>query len=78
MNTRLKQAKIMLESKVFGLKEVAEKCGFVNEYYFSNAFKEKSAAPPKILIDVCHNYYQYNLEIKSVAFIKKDATNGVI
>lgn len=47
MDIRLEQAKTMLESKVFSLNEIAEKCGFGNEYYFSNAFKREIRCSPK-------------------------------
>lgn len=45
-NVRLEQAKTMLESKVFSLDEIAEKCGFSNEFYFSNAFKREVGCSP--------------------------------
>ena len=46
MNVRLEQAKMMLEAKEFSLSEIAEKCGFANEFYFSNAFKREVGCSP--------------------------------
>lgn len=43
---RIRHAKNMLKSGVFTLREVAEGCGFQNEYYFSRVFKEITGISP--------------------------------
>lgn len=43
---RIRHAKNMLKSGVFTLREVAEGCGFQNEYYFSRVFKELTGISP--------------------------------
>lgn len=44
---RIEHAKIMLESNIFSLKEIADQCGFYDEYYFSKVFQKKVGCPPK-------------------------------
>lgn len=46
-NVRINKAKSMLESNIFYLSEIAEKCGFSNEYYFSKVFKRIVGCSPK-------------------------------
>ena len=47
LNTlRIQQAKTMIRSGIFTLQEVAESCGFRNEYYFSRVFKQYTGTPP--------------------------------
>lgn len=43
---RIRQAKTMICSGIFTLQEVAEACGFRNEYYFSRVFKQYTGTPP--------------------------------
>jgi len=43
---RIGHAKNMLKSGAFTLREVAEGCGFQNEYYFSRVFKEITGISP--------------------------------
>ncbi len=43
---RIRHAKNMLKSGVFTLREVAEGCGFQNEYYFGRVFKEITGISP--------------------------------
>ena len=47
MDLRVEQAKTMLDSDMFSFKEIAQKCGFTNEYYFSTAFKKRMGCSPK-------------------------------
>jgi len=44
---RIEHAKTMLESNIFSLKEIAEQCGFYDEYYFSKVFQKKVGCTPK-------------------------------
>lgn len=43
---RIRHAKAMLKSGSFTLREVAEGCGFQNEYYFSRVFKQLTGTSP--------------------------------
>ena len=43
---RIQQAKTMIRSGIFALQEVAEACGFRNEYYFSRVFKQYTGTTP--------------------------------
>jgi AraC-like DNA-binding protein len=36
----------MIRSGIFTLQEVAQSCGFRNEYYFSRVFKQYTGTPP--------------------------------
>jgi AraC-like DNA-binding protein len=44
--TKLKTAKHLLATTDLVLKEIAERLGFSNEYYFSNVFKKHEGYPP--------------------------------
>lgn len=44
---RIERAKTMLKAKIFSLSEIAEECGFSNEYYFSQVFKRIVGCSPK-------------------------------
>lgn len=44
---RIDRAKTMLKSKLFTLDEIAEECGFSNEYYFSQVFKKIIGCSPR-------------------------------
>lgn len=44
---RINKAKIMLESKMYTLTEIANECGFSSESYFSHAFKNAVGISPK-------------------------------
>lgn len=44
---RIEHAKTMLESNIFSLKEIAEQCGFYDEYHFSKVFQKKVGCTPK-------------------------------
>lgn len=43
---RLKKAKTLLADSDLSVKEVARNCGFANEYYFSNFFREHQSLSP--------------------------------
>ena len=43
---RIQQAKAMIRSGIFTLQEVAQACGFRNEYYFSRVFKQYAGTTP--------------------------------
>lgn len=43
---RIRQAKAMIRSGIFTLQEVAQACGFRNEYYFSRVFKQYAGTSP--------------------------------
>lgn len=43
---RIRQAKTMIRSGIFTLQEVAQDCGFRNEYYFSRVFKQYTGTTP--------------------------------
>ena len=43
---RLRRAKSLLADTDMPLRQVAQSCGFANEYYFSNFFREHQAMPP--------------------------------
>ena len=43
---RIQRAKALLTSGLFSLREVANACGFENEYYFSRVFKQHTGIPP--------------------------------
>jgi len=44
---RIELARSLLKTKYFSVKEVARRCGFENEKYFSTVFKEKVGISPK-------------------------------
>lgn len=44
---RIDRAKTMLKAKIFSLGEIAEECGFSNEYYFSQVFKKMVGCSPR-------------------------------
>lgn len=44
---RIDRAKTMLRAKIFTLGEIAEECGFSNEYYFSQVFKKIVGCSPR-------------------------------
>ena len=44
---RIEKAKSMLHSDMFYLDEIAEACGFSNEYYFCRVFKKVVGCPPR-------------------------------
>jgi len=50
---RVEKAKILLKSKVFSQKEIAEICGFSNVYYFSKMFKKITGITPKGFSQSC-------------------------
>lgn len=43
---RIKRAMHLLVSTTYGLSEIAQRCGFDNVYYFSNAFKKSVGVSP--------------------------------
>ena len=43
---RLRQACRLLEESTLPIREIAPLCGFSNEYYFSNFFREHTGTPP--------------------------------
>ena len=44
---RVQKAKTLLSDTDYRIKEIAEKCGFESEYYFSNFFKKNLGLSPK-------------------------------
>lgn len=44
---RLQRAKELLTGSTLPVKEIANVCGFENEYYFSNFFKKHTGRSPK-------------------------------
>lgn len=46
ISERLKLAKRLLVSTTYGIWQVAEKCGFINVYFFSNFFKKQTGISP--------------------------------
>lgn len=44
---RIKNAKLLLTNTNLYIKEIAERCGFSDEHYFSNIFKAKTGYSPK-------------------------------
>ena len=55
METRIHQAKLLLESTNYPIKEISSFVGFTDECYFSRAFKKVTGISP----------YQYRLRIKN-------------
>ena len=47
---RIESACHYLESTSLSLKEISTKCGYTNQYYFSNSFKKKLGMSPLLLI----------------------------
>ncbi|MCP1103010.1 AraC-like DNA-binding protein [Aequitasia blattaphilus] len=47
-NIRLEQAKQYLSTSRIPLKEIAARCGFSDEYYFSRFFKQQIGTPPSL------------------------------
>lgn len=45
---RLKNAKLYLENTAEAVKNIAERCGFQDEFYFSNFFKSKMGCSPAL------------------------------
>ncbi len=46
LELKLDKAKELLESKLYSVKEVANKLAFYDQYYFSRLFKKKTGIPP--------------------------------
>ena len=46
MNERMKKARHLLASSTYPVCEIAQRCGFENVYYFSNAFKKHNGVSP--------------------------------
>lgn len=46
-NARIDMAKDMLETKIYSISEISEKCGFSSDSYFSHAFKNSVGCSPK-------------------------------
>ena len=46
-NARIEMAKNMLETKMYTINEISEKCGFSSSSYFSHAFKNMTGISPK-------------------------------
>lgn len=46
INRRLEQAKMLVNMGDMSLKEIAEKCGYKSESFFSRSFKKKFGVPP--------------------------------
>lgn len=46
--TRIDAACQYLENSMFSLKEISEKCGYANQYYFSTSFKKKMGVSPSV------------------------------
>lgn len=44
---RLESAKIMLKNTSLTVREIAERCGFSDEHYFSGYFKKRTGMPPR-------------------------------
>ena len=44
---RMQKAKTLLSDTDYHIKDIAEKCGFESEYYFSNFFKKNAGLSPK-------------------------------
>ena len=47
-NLRLKRGRMLLETQYLPIKDIAHKCGFSNEKYFSALFKKHFGASPKL------------------------------
>lgn len=50
INTRMEKAKIMLETRQYKIKDIAEKTGYKNQLHFSNEFKKFYGVSPKNFI----------------------------
>ena len=46
MKERMKKARHLLSSSTYPVYEIAQRCGFENVYYFSNAFKKHNGVSP--------------------------------
>ena len=46
-NIRIEAAKDLLLSSDYSMQEVAERCGFADQSYFSNVFKKKTGLSPR-------------------------------
>lgn len=46
-NLRLSQAKELLTNTPYKIEEIAELCGFCDQFYFSRFFKKHTGIPPR-------------------------------
>ena len=51
-NIRIDAACKMLETSSLSLKEISDKCGYANQYYFSTTFKKKKNMTPSAYRDL--------------------------
>ena len=51
-NIRIDAACKMLETSILSLKEISDKCGYANQYYFSTTFKKKKNMTPSAYRDL--------------------------
>lgn len=54
MSERMKKAKHLLISTTYNISEIAQRCGFENVYYFSNAFKKEIGISPSEFLKSYH------------------------